>query len=66
MRKDRQYSRLRHRVLGYLPSQFITFRQVAEGTRDRAEISTRVILKPWRLINCGKVPFTKPIRVLRL
>ena len=47
MRKDRQYSRLRHHILGYLPSQFLNFRQVAEGTRDMAEISTKVILESW-------------------
>ena len=45
MRKDRQYSRLRYHILGYLPSQFLNFRQLAEETRDRAEISTRVILE---------------------
>ena len=47
MRNDRQFSRLRHHILGYLPSQFLKFRQVAEGTRDRAEISTRAILESW-------------------
>ena len=37
-RIDRQYGWLRHHNLGYLPSQFFNFRQVAEGTRNRAEI----------------------------
>ena len=37
-RIDRQYGRLRHHSLGYLPSQLFNFRQVAEGTRDRAEM----------------------------
>jgi hypothetical protein len=37
-RRDRQYGRLRHHSLGYLPSQFFDFRQVAEGTRNRAEM----------------------------
>jgi hypothetical protein len=32
-RIDRQYGRLRHHSLGYLPSQFFDFRQVAEVTR---------------------------------
>ena len=45
MRKDWQYGRLRQHILGYLPSQFLNFKQVAEGTRDRAEIFTRVILE---------------------
>ena len=35
-RMDRQYGWLRHHSLGYLPSHFSNFRQVAEGTRDRA------------------------------
>jgi hypothetical protein len=37
-RIDRQYGRLRHHNLGYLPSQFFDFRQVAEGTRNRAKM----------------------------
>ena len=37
-RIDRQYGRLRHHSLGYLPSQCFNFKQVAEGTRDRAEM----------------------------
>ena len=36
MRKYPQYGRLRHHILGYLPSRFSNFRQVTEGTRDRA------------------------------
>jgi hypothetical protein len=34
-RIDWQYGRLRHHSLGYLPSLFFDFRQVAEGTRSR-------------------------------
>ena len=37
-RIDRQYGRLGHHSLGYLLSQFFDFRQVAEGTRNRAEM----------------------------
>ena len=37
-RIDWQYGRLRHHSSGYSPSQFFHFRQVAEGTRDRAEM----------------------------
>ena len=37
-RIDRQYGRLRHHSLVYLPSQFFNFRQVAKGTRDRVEM----------------------------
>ena len=33
-----QYGRLRHHSLGFLLSQFFHFRQVAKGTRDRAEM----------------------------
>jgi hypothetical protein len=40
-RIDRQYGRLRHHNLGYLPSQIFDFRQVAEGTRNRVEILLR-------------------------
>ena len=45
MRKDRQYGRLRQRSLGYIPSQFFNFRQIAEGTRNRAIFFTKVILE---------------------
>jgi hypothetical protein len=45
-RKGRQYGWLRHHSSGFLPSQFFHFRQVAEGTRNRADV-TRVILEPW-------------------
>ena len=44
-RIDRQYGQLRHRSLGYSSRMIFYFRQVAEGTRDRAEIFTRVILE---------------------
>jgi hypothetical protein len=37
-RIDRQYGRLRHHSLGYLPSHFFDFRQVVEGTRNRKEM----------------------------
>jgi hypothetical protein len=37
-RVDRQYGRLRHHNLGYLSSNFFDFRQVAEGTRNRAKM----------------------------
>ena len=37
-RIDRQYGQLRHYSSGYLSSQFFNSRQVAEGTRDRAEV----------------------------
>ena len=37
-RIDWQYGRLRHHSLGNLPSQLFSSRQVAEGTRDRAEL----------------------------
>ena len=37
-RIERQYGQLRHHDLGYLPSQLFNCRQVAEGTRDRAEM----------------------------
>ena len=37
-RIDWQYGRLRHHSLGYLASQVFNFRQVAEGTMERAEM----------------------------
>ena len=37
-RIGRQYGWLRHHSLGYLLSQLFNFRQVAEGTRDRAKM----------------------------
>ena len=37
-RIDWQYGRLRHHNLGYKLSQFFDLRQVAEGTRNRAEM----------------------------
>ena len=60
MRKYRQYSRLRHHILGYLPSQFLNFRQVAEGIRDRAEIFTRVIELSFNSNEFGREFLTKP------
>ena len=37
-RIDCQYGRLRHHSLGYLLSQIFDYMQVAEGTRNRAEM----------------------------